>query len=274
MIHRHRTCLAAICAVVAVGVSGSNAYAGGSSRTSARARAASADELRRLLISDMTQGSERLPQGVPTSYDWARHPRARSLVPFVDFRAFTAWGQLYQCAGSGTSTSQVVQISNLQTWALPRGARRWQQIQLSSDVHGDAFPADYSGPPKAGHYDATATGTSVEPVSGYTFHFWPSAGRVPVAPARIAALTVAVRARLKPTKTATSAAPPCLVLSVGGDMWTTLSADPDGHANADVGIGRFKRVERGWRLFTMTTASASLLQRAPLEPIAPADEDF
>ena len=42
----------------------------------------------------------------------------------------------------------------------------------------------------------------------------------------------------------------------------------------DVGIGRFKRVERRWRLFTMTTASTTALDGAPPPSLAPAAEDF
>jgi hypothetical protein len=222
----------------------------------------------------MSQGSQSLPEGVPTSYDWATHPRARSLEPLLHFRAFTGWGQLYQCAGTKAQTHQTVEINDLQTWMLQRGARRWQRIQISPNVHGDAFPADYSGQPRPGHYSSTAAGTRIEPVSGRPFHFWPTSGRVVLDPSRIAALTVAVRARFAPGESATGARTPCLVLSVGGDMWKTLTASPGGNANADVGIGRFKRVGRRWRLFTMTTASASLLQRVPLAPLAPVDEDF
>ncbi len=57
---------------------------------------------------------------------------------------------------------------------------------------------------------------------------------------------------------------PAWCLSVGGDLWRSLRAQPGGDNSADIGIGRFKRVERRWRLFTMTTVSDAVLDRAPL----------
>ena len=91
-------------------------------------------------------------------------------------------------------------------------------------------------------------------------------------PAQIEAIAVAVQARLQTPPRASAA--PCLVLSVGGDLWRSLRAEAGSGNTADVGIGRFKRVERRWRVFTMTTATTNLLDRVPLPGISPADEDF
>src|SRR6202012_2111265 len=98
----------------------------------------------------------------------------------------------------------------------------------------------------------------------HNFHFWPGSGRVDQRPAQVSAVVVAVQARLQPLSSNTAA--PCLVLSVGGDLWRSRTAGPGGSNSTDIGIGRFKRVERRWRLFTMTTASAALLQRTPAPP--------
>ena len=57
-------------------------------------------------------------------------------------------------------------------------------------------------------------------------------------------------------------------------MWQSLTATTGGSSSADVGIGRFKRVTSHWRLFTMTTAPARLLQPDPLPPLAPVADDF
>jgi hypothetical protein len=234
---------------------------------------ASASEQTRLLLSDMSAPSERLPQGVPTWFDWARHPRARPIDRTAGFRAFTAWGQLYQCAGTPASPDAGVYLKDMQAWVLLRSSHHWRRIQFSSDIAGASFAEDYAGPTLPGRYWPSSTGTSARLISGRNFHFWPSSGRVSLDGTRVAAVTVALEARLV-AATDHAATPPCLVLSVGGDMWTSVTATPGGSASSDVGIGRFKRVERRWRLFTMTTAPASVLHEDPLPPLSPAADDF
>ena len=252
---------------------------GGSARAqpiehgSPSAKIAAAVALNRVLVSDMSQPSERLPQGVPSSFDWASHPRVHSVAAARSFRAFTAWGQLYQCAGTSASGAGPVQLRDLQTWVLPRGSSRWRRVQYSSEMQGAAFAEDYEGPTVAAHYVATTSGTTVRPVARHNFHFWPSSGRASLSPAQVAAVVVAVQARLQPQPPRSSEAP-CLVLSVGGDLWRSLGAEPGSGNTTDVGIGRFKRVEKRWRLFTMTTASTTALDGAPPPSLAPAAEDF
>jgi hypothetical protein len=223
----------------------------------------------RLLLSDMLNPSEELPAGVPQWYDWSGHPRTRSLAPLRDYRAFTAWGQLYQCAGAPPAPAAAIDLRDLQAWVLPRGSRRWRRIQFSSDLGGAAFAEDYAGPAAPGRFSASRSNTSAHVVPGRNFHFWPQAGRVSLNAHDVAAVTVALEAQLAPTHA--RAAAPCFVLSVGGDLWQSLTAQT---GVSDVGIGRFKRVESRWRLFTMTTASAATLQRSPLPLIAPAADDF
>lgn len=228
--------------------------------------------LNRLLVSDMSQPSEKLPQGVPTWYDWATHPRVHPVATPSRFHAFTAWGQLYQCAGTSGARGDSVQLRNLQAWVLPKDSTTWQNVQATSELQGAAFAEDYVGASVPAHYVAKDSGTAVTPVARHNFHFWPSSGRVSLRPAQVLGVIVAVQARLR-TRAARSA-PPCMVLSVGGDLWRSLRVQPGGDNSADVGIGRFKRVESRWRVFTMTTASDAVLDRAPLPYIAPADEDF
>jgi hypothetical protein len=225
------------------------------------------------MLSDMSEPSEAMPAGVPAWYDWAGHPRINKINrPMRTFHAFTAWGQLYQCAHTPTTSRAAVELRDLQTWALLRNSRHWQRIQFTSDLGGAAFAEDYAGPTVAGRYAPSPTGTSAQLVPGHNFHFWPSAGRVSLNASDVEAVTVAMQARLAPIWDPSTE--PCLVLSVGGDMWTSLTASAGGSSSADVGIGRFKRVERNWRLFTMTTASAELLRQAPVPSLAPSADEF
>jgi hypothetical protein len=253
-------------------VCGGSARAQPNEHNAVPVRTAAVAAMNQLLASDMEQPSEKLPEGVPTSYDWARGPRVHPVASTQRFRAFTAWGQLYQCAGTSASRGQAVQLRDMQTWVLPRGSSRWRRIQLSSALQGAAFAEAYDGPTVAAHYVASASGTVVQPVAHHNFHFWPGSGRVSLRPRQVSAIVVAVRARLQTPSDATVA--PCLVLSVGGDLWRSLRAEPGTGNTADIGIGRFKRVERRWRLFTMTTASSATLTRSPLPVIAPTGDDF
>lgn len=231
--------------------------------------------LRHLLTSDMTAPSEDAPQGVPSTYDWSMHPRVGRLTSLARFDAFTAWGQLYACANATIDPRTRIQLAHLQTWVLLRNAHTWKRVQATSDIQGAAFPENYVGAPVAAtSLDSTAVGTSVQMRPGYNFHFWPAAGRTALRATDVAAVVIAVVARLAPDGSDQSPHP-CLVLSVGGDMWTSTSAAavPDEfHDTGDVGIGRFKRVRRRWRLFTMTTASRALLQRYPVPLQVKADQ--
>lgn len=239
---------------------------------SPRATLASGGTVNKLLVSDMSKPSEKLPEGVPSWYDWASHPRVHPVASPGRFAAFTAWGQLYQCAGASASRAETVQLRNMQTWVLPRGSSRWRRIQFSSAMQGAAFAEDYDAPTVRADYVASASGTAVRLVANHNFHFWPGSGRASLRPTQVAGVVVAVQARVQ-TQSQVST-PSCLVLSVGGDLWRSLRAQPGSGNTTDIGIGRFKRVERRWRLFTMTTASSTVLHRAPFPNIAPASEDF
>jgi hypothetical protein len=227
---------------------------------------ASAPPLTRLLQSDMSQPSQALPQGVPTWYDWATHPRPNPVHDPGSYRAFTPWGQLYQCAGTRVQPGETTQLRDLQTWVLLRGSDRWTRVQETSAMSGGAFAEDYAGPTIAADYSSGDTATVVHPVRGHNFHFWPEQGRIPLRPSRVRAVTVAVQARLAALR-APAGHEPCLTLSVGGDLWGSF--DSTQSANQDIGIGRFKRVEPRWRLFTMSTASDAILDRDPPPAIGP-----
>jgi hypothetical protein len=219
----------------------------------------SASAVSNLLTSDMTAPHEARPHGVPSAWDWAKGPRPRRAPPPADFTAFTAWGQLYRCAGARFDPDETIELRDLQTWLLARG--HWTRVQLSSAVGGSAFPEDYTGPAVAPRVMARGpSGTKVRMRAGYNFHFWPP-GRVALDPRKVGAVAVVVHAR----RIGRRAGAGCVTLSVGADYWRSLGAPAVGTTNAvDAGIGRFKRVRGGWRAFSMTTASPSTLARHPL----------
>ena len=233
----------------------------------ANAARPSAGRVAQMLTADMTTPNEVLPHGVPPSYDWAKGPRPRRAAPPADFSAFTGWGQLYRCAGAAFDSDDTIQMRDLQTWLLVDG--RWRRVQRSSALGGSAFAEDYARPPVAARVLARrASGTRVRMRDGYNFHFWPGRGRVAFDPGRVADVAVVVRAR----RTRHGARAGCFVLSVGADYWRSRTATAGSTNVSDAGIGRFKRVSRRWRAFSMTTASVDTLSRYPLPLSLPARE--
>jgi len=218
--------------------------------------------IRPLLLSDMRKPSEALPHGVPLSYDWARHPRVGVRKPH-GFAAFTAWGQVYRCAGGTARLRRPIELRGLESWVFSRSAQRWRRLQRSSKLRGASFPEDFKGrSTSALIVRRNARGTAVRLRPGFNFHFWPEGPRARLSANDTQAVAVLVRARLRRSRAHPAR---CALVSVGGDYWRTATSPSEGFKNsADAGIGRFKRVKRSWRMFTMTTASAKLLRQHPL----------
>ena len=188
---------------------------------------------------------------MPSYWDWARTPFVSPPAP-AGYSAFTAWGQLYRCASAPHDPDDVIEIQGLQTWELDRSG--WHQYQAGSELTGVAFPEDYTRAQVAADVVARrGNWLKVRLTDGYNFHFWPTA-RAPFGPS-VQTVVVLVRARL----IAYGARANCVGLSAGGDYWQTLTAPYPSVTGA--AVGRFKRVEGGWRVFSMTVhrqaASAS-----------------
>lgn len=45
------------------------------------------------MVTDMQNPHQRLPNGVPDSYDWFRHPIIQQRTPPDGFKAITGWGR-------------------------------------------------------------------------------------------------------------------------------------------------------------------------------------
>jgi len=225
------------------------------------------------ISSDMDLNHEGKPQGVPNSLDWANHPRIGMGNDPGNFRALTAWGQLYEDSAGNPAQNTRVQIRDIMTYVLSKSDGQWHQLQNSQLVEGAAFREDYAGntnisPDVRKEPDGTL---SVKAGGGYNYHFWPS-GRASINPNDIGGVITTVQARLitedpsKPDDRSTAR----YLLSMGGDYWSTLDAQWDNYkTNGDIGIGRFKYVEKDWQSFNMSTLSVGALRQnpPPIEPV-------
>jgi len=223
------------------------------------------------IISDMELNHEGKPHGVPDWYDWASQPKVGMGNNPGNFRALTAWGQLYEDSAGNPAQNTRVQIRDIMTYVLSKSDGQWHQLQNSQRVEGAAYKEDFAGnvnisPDVRNEPDGTS---SVKAGGGYNYHFWPS-GRASINPNDIAGVITTVQARLiidDPTKPDDRSAARYL-LNMGGDYWSTLDAGWDNwKTNGDIGIGRFKYVEKDWQSFNMSTLSAGALRQNP-PPVA------
>lgn len=224
----------------------------------------------RRLVDDMRLPHEGAPMGVPGDYDWAEGPRlGYGNEPPPKWRAFIAWGQLYEEAGGNPARNARVEIRDMAAWRLDRLTGAWVPMQRETRVAGAAYRADFAGDESrpADLREEPGGGVSVTAGAGWNFHFWPASGRVPLEPASVGGLVVTVRARLVPGDPGgpDDRAAARYLLSVGADYWRSLDArwQADWSANGDAAIGRFRRVGPEWRTFTMTTLDEAALRANP-----------
>lgn len=221
-----------------------------------------------LIHSDMTQPHEGQPHGVPESYNWSQQPRLGMGNDPGEFKAITAWGQLYLDAQGSPASNARVHLRQIETYLLSRQDGQWRRVQSSPEVEGAAYredfvddlnvPADVRLEPGGG--------VSVQLQTGYNYHFWPTGGRASIDGEDIAGVFTTVQARLVLDD---PAGPDELdqaryLLSMGGDYWLSLTAPWDQwKTNGDVAIGRFRYVTRDWQAFNMCTLDLDALSQAP-----------
>ena len=224
------------------------------------------------IAEDMTLLHEALPHGVPGNFDWARGPRLGMGNEPGEFRALTAWGQLYEAAEGNPAANTRVQIRNMRAYILSKQDGLWHLVQSSTGVDGAAYVEDFAGdvnklPEGRQEEDGSL---SVKTGGGYNYHFWPDSGRAAIDPQDIAGVFTTVQARLviDNPNLPDDRAQARYLLSMGADYWLSLGAQWDEwKTNGDVGIGRFKVVTSEWQAFNMTTLSLDALREnlPPLE---------
>ncbi|MGL5795913.1 MAG: hypothetical protein ACRC06_16235, partial [Waterburya sp.] len=220
------------------------------------------------LIYDMTPPHEGMPHGVSTDYDWVSGPLVDTEMNTQDFKAMTAWGQLYEDSIGNSATNSRVQIKNIKAYMLSKQDDKWHLLQSSKKVEGAAYREDFAGDmskPANIRYEQDGS-VSVKAGQGYNFHFWPLNNRVSINREDIAAIFTTVQARLvidnpqKPDDRSKAR----YLLGMGGDYWLTMTAQWDNWTtNGGIGVGKLKYVTTNWRNFNLITLSSSEIRRNP-----------
>jgi hypothetical protein len=220
------------------------------------------------IIADMTQPHEGLPHGVPASVDWSRAPRLGMGNNPGEFRAITAWGQLYEDTQGNPAGNTRVQLRNMRLFVLSKASGMWVRVQSSKLVEGAAYVEDFAGDVSkapAVRYEPDGT-LSVQAGGGYNYHFWPTSGRAEIDPHDIGGVFSTIQARLilDDVEKEDDRAEARYILSMGADYWLSLGAQWDQwKTNGDVAIGRFSYVTSEWQPFNMTSLNADELRANP-----------
>jgi hypothetical protein len=86
--------------------------------------------------------------------------------------------------------------------------------------------------------------------------------------ADVGGVVITIRARLQPGTFDEAGATPGYTMCAALDWWKSTSAPwlADYSNNRDAGIGRFKAVQKDWRVFSMSNGNLSTLPPLPVDP--------
>lgn len=220
------------------------------------------------IADDMRLPHEGRPHGVPASIDWSVGPRIGRGNDPGTFKAFIAWGQLYEAAEGNPATNTRVEIRDMNAYVLSKADGEWHLVQDADIVSGAAYREDFSGDvnrPADARFERSGV-VSVTAGEGHNYHFWPSSGRVTIDPEDIAGVLVTAQARLilDDPDGPDDRDQARYVMGVGADYWLSLTAQWDQwKTNGDVGIGRFRYVTPEWQTFTMSSLDEDALRQNP-----------
>jgi hypothetical protein len=214
-------------------------------------------------IQQMQMPHEALPNGVPTSYDWAAAPVVWQAAPPAGFTAMTGWGQIQFASGAGTTAAaDTVQLRNFITYAL-NSSGQLTVVQNQGTIAGSLMLPTFANNTSFPTQMTNAGGvTTVTLNPNESFQFWPT-NRSPL-PAGTQALVVTCEAKISPPAGATDPnINKSYILSLGADWWQSMTAQWNSSysTNAGVGNGRFVYLTTDWQGITFTSiqnASAAL----------------
>ena len=226
-----------------------------------------------MIADDMRLAHESRPHGIADSVDWSTGPRMGMGNEPDAFTAFIAWGQVYEAEEGNPAINTRAQIRNLRAYLLLNSDQQWHLVQDALAVEGAAYREDFADDMNKSadiRYEMDGS-ISITAGDGYNFHFWPSSGRVSIAPQDIDGVLVTVQARLilENPALADDREQARYVMSVGADYWESPTAQWDQWTtNGDVGIGRFRYITSDWQTFTMSSLDEAHLRLNP----PPADD--
>jgi hypothetical protein len=223
------------------------------------------------VIDDMSEPHEAEPEGVPRSYKWSRGPTVHHLdqVPpaVLDrFHAIVAWGQAYAAAQGNPARNVRVEVRDIKAYELAKNDLRWHLAQAYRRVIGAAYREDFGmNFSKRIHLRREPDGgISVKLVPGYNFHFF-APQRAPFDPTNTLGIYTTYQARLivDDPSLRDDRDKARILANAGCDVYEGLNSRMRGHAEPNVGIGRFKFLTSEWQSFNMISLTKSQIEKYP-----------
>lgn len=206
---------------------------------------------------------------------WILNPRVNGDgLPPGDWSAIVPWGQVYAdttvaAAGDANPAGVRFQLRNMQQWILRKSTMRWERLSQTDALAGanyaEDFQEDLSVEADIRDESANGGGISATVVDGTNFHFFP-ADRSAIDPDDIAEVWSLFEGRLIGDEGTDPAAfaDSRLIADVGGDYWTTVTAEWDQwKTNGDWAIGRFKYLTPDWQVFNAHTLTPGEMELSP-----------
>ncbi|HSX47872.1 MAG TPA: hypothetical protein VLF63_03795 [Patescibacteria group bacterium] len=205
------------------------------------------------ILYSMESPHEGIPHGVPSSYPWQSQPIVKRPIPPAGWAAVTTWGQIYADATTVEPSNVRVEVKNIECYLWSISSKKWLRTQAYATVVGGHYLEDFStnSPLSAALRTEPDGGISTTMISGYNFHFYPTARAIIVNPTDIGAVFTTYQARLivdnptGPNNISTAR----YLANVGGDWWKNTTIGYGGIAvnNAGIGQGRFTYLTGSWQ---------------------------
>ncbi len=105
------------------------------------------DKLAKVLKRDMTGKHQGRMHGVPSSYNWAKHPRigVGNGPERHGFHAISAWGQIYEDIHGSPARNVRVSCRDISIWILSKRTGKWRRCNASKRINGANYVEDFSG---------------------------------------------------------------------------------------------------------------------------------
>jgi hypothetical protein len=227
------------------------------------------DKLAKLLKRDMTGRHQGRMHGVPTSYNWAKHPHlgVGNHPDRQGFHAISAWGQIYEDMHGSPARNVRVSCRDIAVWILSKSTGKWRRCNASKRINGANYvedfsanaskPADLRNEPH-GAVSATLGG-------GYNFHLYSIRGRAKIDPSDIDGVVSVFSARviMDDPYGVDERYLARYLASSGADYWLDQYVGAAPGTVHDAGIGKARYLTPDWLTLTMSTLSLHKLEKHP-----------
>ena len=227
------------------------------------------DKLPKLLKRDMIGKHQGRMHGVPSSYNWAKHPRigVGNKPERFGFNAISAWGQIYEDMAGSPARNVRVACRDISIWILSKRTGKWRRCNASKRVNGANYVEDFNGNANkpANLRDEPHGAVSATLGGGYNFHLYSIRGRAKIDPYDVAGVvsTFSARVIMDDPYGVDERHLARYLASAGADYWLDRYVGAYPGTVRDAGIGKARYLTPDWLTLSMSTLSLRRLEKHP-----------